>query len=518
MFLPQENMRLKNFIAEKYLLIILMGLFLIFSLPTISRYLINWDAGQFALGTIKYDLHSHQPQPPGYPLFILSGKLLNYIFHNINYAFIALNFIAGLLVIYFLFKLIKAISQSQATSFGVTLLFLFNPIFWYYHNTALTYTFEALAVTWLSYLTYLTIISKQSKLLPSLIITVILMGFRPSIIVVALPILIIQFIYTPDKLKNTAISLGLSAILFLAWFIPFVQIIGGFNNLSSLLFGQFTSATALKHGSLLNKPQIIFFLESLILGFNLGFILALICLPKNFKFLKEKKLGWLFIAPLLVSIFYICSHFGEVGYTLSILPILYLLIIYPLNKLSLTTWGKIIIIFIACLEILIFFKLPPIFHTKKVNDINYQIIQGHDQRLQKYLTTVKQYKPEELLLIALRGQYYDSQKNVKSYAYDDIRILSYYLPTYQIYDLMGVQDFYSLVNNYSTTDIHNNQINFSPSKNKILILADYLHPDIYPTETKLTAKFTNNSPFNYYEANVSGLDQFRFYGFNWIKQ
>src|SRR3712207_3696388 len=38
---------------------------------------INWDAVQFALALEHFDLHHHQPHPPGYLLYVLLGRAID---------------------------------------------------------------------------------------------------------------------------------------------------------------------------------------------------------------------------------------------------------------------------------------------------------------------------------------------------------------------------------------------------------------------------------------------------------
>ena len=70
-----------------------------------AHQLINWDAGQFALGTVHYSLADHSPHPPGYFLFVMAGKSLDGFFHDINLSFIVLvaaTALAAILLYYFL--------------------------------------------------------------------------------------------------------------------------------------------------------------------------------------------------------------------------------------------------------------------------------------------------------------------------------------------------------------------------------------------------------------------------------
>ncbi len=53
-----------------------------FRIFTLNRYAASWDAVDFALGVIQFDLLQMQPHFPGYPYFILGGMLLNPILKN----------------------------------------------------------------------------------------------------------------------------------------------------------------------------------------------------------------------------------------------------------------------------------------------------------------------------------------------------------------------------------------------------------------------------------------------------
>ena len=54
-----------------------LGLITILSrIPFRSRYLFSWDSANFALALEHYNVAFHQPQPPGYPLYVASAHLL----------------------------------------------------------------------------------------------------------------------------------------------------------------------------------------------------------------------------------------------------------------------------------------------------------------------------------------------------------------------------------------------------------------------------------------------------------
>ncbi|MDO5836707.1 MAG: hypothetical protein Q4P17_09360 [Methanobacterium sp.] len=68
-------------ITTPLLLIILV---VITRIPFVSKFLYEWDSVNFALALDKYDILLHQPQPPGYILFVGLGKVFNQIFQDAN--------------------------------------------------------------------------------------------------------------------------------------------------------------------------------------------------------------------------------------------------------------------------------------------------------------------------------------------------------------------------------------------------------------------------------------------------
>jgi uncharacterized membrane protein len=74
-------------------------------IPYMTKFLATWDAGTVALGTRHFDVMAHEPHPPGYVLYVLSAKLLNYLFADINLALVCISILAAagaVVLIYFL--------------------------------------------------------------------------------------------------------------------------------------------------------------------------------------------------------------------------------------------------------------------------------------------------------------------------------------------------------------------------------------------------------------------------------
>ena len=84
----------KQFLALAAGLVLLV---LITRVPLVSTYLLNWDAGNYALGLDYFNIARHQPHPPGYPVYIAAGRLLRLITGDANAAFNALSVTASAL-------------------------------------------------------------------------------------------------------------------------------------------------------------------------------------------------------------------------------------------------------------------------------------------------------------------------------------------------------------------------------------------------------------------------------------
>jgi hypothetical protein len=60
-------------------------------IPFRARMPYGLDSIQFVLGVGHYDVRIHQPHPPGYFLFVMMGRWLNYLLQDPNLSFVVLN-------------------------------------------------------------------------------------------------------------------------------------------------------------------------------------------------------------------------------------------------------------------------------------------------------------------------------------------------------------------------------------------------------------------------------------------
>src|SRR6058998_3635478 len=104
-----------------FLWIVVFALLLLTRIPAMASYL-SIDNVNLAFSLEKLDPRIHQPQPPGYPLFVLFGRIVNLVFHNAERTFVAISLIASALCLPAAFQLGKRMFSPWAGAAAVFLL------------------------------------------------------------------------------------------------------------------------------------------------------------------------------------------------------------------------------------------------------------------------------------------------------------------------------------------------------------------------------------------------------------
>src|SRR5438094_4919071 len=76
----------------KVVSIVMLALLLLTRIPAMANYL-SIDNVNLAFSLEKFDPRIHQPQPPGYPFFVLSGRIVNLVFRDAERTFAAISII-----------------------------------------------------------------------------------------------------------------------------------------------------------------------------------------------------------------------------------------------------------------------------------------------------------------------------------------------------------------------------------------------------------------------------------------
>jgi hypothetical protein len=314
-----------------------MILFLLTTLPFESRTPFNWDAAQFVLGVQHFSVAMHQPHPPGYPLFIASGKLLASAGLSPHTALLVVSGLFAAAAVVGMYLLVWNIWVHRGVALVAAATFMVNPIFWLYRETALTYTIDACIGIILALCThYVVKLHSIQYAYISGIVLGIASGFRPSISVFFAPFILLQWLYIRrmEIILKTSICLIVS---YLIWFIPLAGLSGGLLSYYNLVSHQFEASakdTSLLHSTSFDKviQNILRIKDVLISSVNVvGIFLGVAIIAYVARIFKtaDEKVDIFFIllglAWSTVSVFtYGFVHFGQVGYILTILPLGYL--------------------------------------------------------------------------------------------------------------------------------------------------------------------------------------------------
>ncbi len=93
------------------------------------RYLYYFDSVNFALALEEFDPAQHQPQPPGYPLFVVVTRVLHWLVPAPEQTFLLAGILVSAAAMLLLFKTAARLFSPPVALIAVLLL-LFNPAFW----------------------------------------------------------------------------------------------------------------------------------------------------------------------------------------------------------------------------------------------------------------------------------------------------------------------------------------------------------------------------------------------------
>lgn len=213
-------------------------------------------------------------------------------------------------------------------------------------------------------------------------------------------------------------------------------------------------------------------------------------------------------SAITITVFFLFFHFGEVGYILALVPSLLFLLAPLLSRLPTAALIPLVFLQLALISM-------PLDWTgnRKLAEANMFAVQRHDSRMDVYLSAAHRSAPNDVAIVVLRGQYYDAKKNIRVYRSEDIRALSYYLPEYTLIDLLGTSGFYTTAHLYKKTEHRSQKVTVEPSAKKLLIFADYIHPETYPKGVTIRLIASN-----IYAADLSGVDTFVFNNFSFVRE
>jgi hypothetical protein len=320
--------------------ILLFAAFLPLYTPFRSRFLVNWDAVNFALGTHTFDLQHHQPHPPGYIGYVAAGWLLNFVTGDANTSLTILSLVS-VAAAPAAFFLLASIFVPRRYALWSSILLGLSPVVWYYSGVALTYSVElalGLFFLWAGYLG-----RRRSSLrlvMTATVLLVFLGALRPSGALFLMPMWLYMAWPLPWRQRLTVAAVLVAGNML--WLVPLMWLSGGvgaFIRASRDLVRLVVVPTSVfgvrTHGSGLGQ-NVAFVLVGILVGVNFGLFLifaGLLVDPRAFSsLLRHRAFFLLWLTPPVAT--YVFLHTGQLGYVLPILPAFFLLMAVSMEGIA----------------------------------------------------------------------------------------------------------------------------------------------------------------------------------------
>jgi hypothetical protein len=96
----------------------------------------DWDELLFMLSLDHFNVARHRPHPPGFPIYILAGKVIRKLGFGDFHALQALSFLGAIAIVPAMFFLCRELRMRFSTSLSAALILAFFPNVWFYGGGA----------------------------------------------------------------------------------------------------------------------------------------------------------------------------------------------------------------------------------------------------------------------------------------------------------------------------------------------------------------------------------------------
>jgi len=147
----------------------------------------EWDEVLFLRALERYDVGTHSPHPPGYPLYVAAGKLLALVVGDPLAALQLLSILAAGAAVALLWRLARQLGLDDATATAAAAVLALAPAFAFNANVPLS-DVPSVAATLAAALCLLGAWSDPRRLPAAAVATAAAAGIRPQLVVVLLPL------------------------------------------------------------------------------------------------------------------------------------------------------------------------------------------------------------------------------------------------------------------------------------------------------------------------------------------
>lgn len=301
--------------------------------PFRSRYLFSWDSANFALALDSYNVGFHQPQPPGYPLYVASAWVARLVLRDANASYVALSIVASGLAVLCLALAARQL-YGRTVAILAAVLLATSSVFWSQGEVAYPYAFLAFFTSLVGWLCAL--IRGDTRRAGTLTVLAGLAigigaGFRTELFAFLGPLWLYASLRRDgrwaDRLQATIAGTAALLLAVAAWYVPMVQRSGGWASYQDATRGYYayfiqttSGAGRLLLGVLENARALVGYVYN---GLGLALVPAIYFLGRFFappRIVADRRVRFLvlWMAPPLA--FYLTVHIGNPGYVLSFIP------------------------------------------------------------------------------------------------------------------------------------------------------------------------------------------------------
>lgn len=507
-------------------LLVLAAVFLVTTVPYLTQYPFHWDGGQFVLGVHHFSVRMHQPHPPGYPMFIAAGKLLSQLFSaHRSLQLISAGFAAAAVLC--LYALAWQLWRQCWAALLLALGLLLNPLLWFYRETCLTYTADALAGTLTALMGWLGL-RRPAFFYWNALLLGLIGGFRPSLVFLLTPLLLLP-VFWSRSWKRLPVVLLILAAACAVWYVPLIASTGGLQAYRELSGVQFSSAVQ-STSYLLGAPwqsnwnEFKRLLHTVAAALNVMAIpaaLSLLFLIWNFKARKELRLPLMTVAAWALPPFFFFSliHYGQIGYTLAFLPAAYFLIGPLLVEMhrrgtAARTAAVLSLTILTALQASVFAVLTPrpldpgVAPTGRVEEmlrslaavspmlfsINAGVLRDYDRRMRRCVELTRSYPPEETMVLAGENAAPDRYRREWRLPVGELfRSLGAALPEYHVVYVPAAGPFprRALITQEWRSRYRDGALTLPSSMRRVVFAIDAVPPDCSVEGLRLEVKSTN---------------------------
>lgn len=305
------------------------ALWLILLLPDLGvHYSFGWDSSQFARAVEHFDIAAHQPHPPGYPLWVMSTRVLTPFTGNAYRAQVLLAMLFTIASLRFFRSLARRIfGEDESLGTGATILVAFSPVVCLYANSSQVYAVDLFASClggWLAAELW-SGNARRGLVLAGFAGIALTAGFRPSGATFLLPLLGVALLRTRNVTLMVQ-AIAITGACWLAWLTPTVMTVGGFEAMSRLNSLQASGSFA-KTSVFFGAPPIVHAHMIAEVAIYFAIALAGFTIPVVMRFVRSSEVAvvsvpwWFFalwMAPNLGLVFLL--HCSQPGYVMLTVP------------------------------------------------------------------------------------------------------------------------------------------------------------------------------------------------------